>query len=163
VRRHHVSHHATGHASSHVARSPMRLSRQHRGWLFLTAALLWASGLAWLISHYVLKIPGEFADAPAPSEPWWLRLHGAAVIGFLIAFGALLPAHVQHGWRQQRNRRSGVTMLSIVAVLAVSGYGLYYAADDRIRAWISAAHWVIGLAASAALVLHIILGRRTRP
>jgi cation transport ATPase len=162
VRRHHGAHHALKHAARQASRPPMQLSRQHRRWLYLTGALLWASGVAWLINHYFFKVAGEFADAPQPSEAWWLRLHGAAMIGFLIAFGALLPVHVLHGWRQRRNRRSGVMMLVIVGALALSGYGLYYAGDERLRPWISATHWVIGLAVSAALLLHVILGRRTR-
>lgn len=159
----HGAHHALKHAARLASRAPMRLSPRHRRWIYSTGALLWASGVAWLISHYLVPSSAEFAGAPRPSEAWWLRLHGAAMIGFLITFGALLPLHVLHGWRQRRNRASGVTMLAIVGALALSGYGLYYAGDERLRAWISATHWVIGLAASAALLLHVILGRRTRP
>jgi len=163
VSRHRAVHHAPKRPAHPAPRPPMQLSRRQRRWIYLTGALLWVSGIAWLISHYFLQVAGEFADAPGPSEPWWLRLHGAAVLGFLMAFGALLPQHVVPGWRQRRNRRSGVTMLSIVGVLALSGYGLYYAGDERIRPWISATHWLIGLAASVVLALHVILGRRTRP
>ena len=165
IRRHGAQHamkHALKHAARQAPRQPMQLSCRHRRWIYLTGALLWASGVAWLISHFLVRSAAEFAGAPQPSEAWWLRLHGAAVIGFLVAFGALLPLHVLHGWRQRRNRRSGVTMLAIVATLALSGYGLYYAGDPRLRSWISATHWIIGLA-SAALLLHVMLGRRTRP
>jgi cation transport ATPase len=147
--------------SRQAPRPSMQLSRRHRRWLYLTFGLLWVSGAAWLISHYSSRSPGELTAAPQPTEAWWLRLHGAAVIGFLIAFGALLPVHVPHGWRQLRNRGSGVAMLALIATLALSGYGLYYAGDEQIRAWISAAHWLIGLAAAAALVLHVVLGRRS--
>ena len=53
-------------------------------------------------------------------------------------------------------------MVILVAVLALSGYGLYYLVDDTARAWTSAAHWSLGLLAAAALVLHASLGKRVR-
>ena len=89
-----------------------------------------------------------------------MRLHGAAVVAFLVVFGALLPGHVVKNWRQRFNRYSGLTMVLVVTVQAMTGYGLYYLVDERQRALTSALHWVIGLAASAALVVHIVLGKR---
>ena len=151
---------------SHTGRfgpRPPQLSPRQRRWTCLPAVVLWASGIAWLISRYGLRAPGELGELPAPSEAWWLRVHGAAMIGFLVAFGALLPVHVLQGWRQQRNRFSGALMLGIVGVLALTGYGLYYVASESLRGRISLLHWVLGLAAGGALIAHVILGRRTRP
>jgi uncharacterized membrane protein len=89
-----------------------------------------------------------------------MRLHGAGVIGFLIVFGALLPGHIVQNWRQRINRYSGLAVVIVVTVLALTGYGLYYLVDERQRAVISALHWIIGLAACAALVVHVVLGKR---
>ena len=89
-----------------------------------------------------------------------MRLHGAAVIGFLVVFGALLPGHAVQNWRQRANRYSGLAVVIVVSLLALTGYGLYYLVDDRERAVTSALHWVAGLVASAALVLHVVLGKR---
>ena len=89
-----------------------------------------------------------------------MRLHGAAVVAFLVVFGALLPGHVVQNWRQRFNRYSGLTMVIVVTVQALTGYGLYYLVDERQRTVTSALHWVIGLAASAALVIHVVLGKR---
>ncbi len=141
------------------ARVQQRLSRRHERSVYLTGALLLVSGAGWLVGHFLLRTPGVFG-APHPSEPWWMRLHGAAVIGFLVAFGALLPGHVVQNWRQRVNRYSGLTVVSVVGLLALTGYGLYYLVDDRQRALVSTLHWAVGLAASAALVLHVILGKR---
>ena len=136
-----------------------RLSARHRRSLYFFATLLWISGLGGLIAHYALRSSDPLAGAH-PSEPWWLRLHGAAVIGFLVAFGALLPGHVRRGWRQGLNRSSGLAMIIVVAALTLSGYGLYYLVSDAWRSWTSVSHWTIGLAGGALLAVHVLLGKR---
>jgi len=138
-----------------------RLSRRHRISLYLCGLVLLMSGSGWLLGHYLLRAPGAEA-APHPSEVWWLRLHGAAMIGFLVCFGALLTRHVPLGWRERSNRGTGVAMVSLVSLLALTGYALYYLVDDTERAWASVAHWSLGLIAAAALVLHATLGSRVR-
>jgi len=35
---------------------------------------------------------GTFGDMPNPTEPWWLRLHGASTMGFLIITTAIAPS-----------------------------------------------------------------------
>ncbi len=142
------------------ARIQQRLSRRHELYLYLTGALLLLSGAGWLIAHYLLRTPSAYGAGPHPSEAWWMRLHGAAVVGFLVVFGALLPGHIVQNWRQRINRYSGLTVVLAVSLLALSGYGLYYLVDDRQRAVTSGVHWVVGLTASGALVLHVVLGKR---
>ena len=143
-----------------LARVRQRLSQRHELYLYLTGALLLLSGAGWLVGHYLLRAPDAFNAGPHPSEAWWMRLHGAAVIGFLVVFGALLPGHAVQNWRQRANRYSGLAVVLVVSLLAVTGYGLYYLVDDRQRAVTSALHWVAGLVASGALVLHVVLGKR---
>lgn len=144
----------------HTHRLPVRLSLRHKRWLYATAGLLFTSGLGWLIMHYLFAGRGDAGDAPHPSEPWWLRMHGAAAIGFLIALGSLLPGHISRAWQARRNHRSGLFMLMLVAALILTGYGLYYEGDEETRPWISLLHWWIGIAAAAGLPLHAVLGRR---
>ncbi len=138
-------------------RLQQRLSRRHELWVYGTGAVLSLSGIGWLICHYLLPTP---TAGPHPLEVWWLRLHGAAVVGFLITLGTLLPAHVVYGWRHRMNRGSGIPMLAAAALLGLSGYGLYYLVDDRLRSWTSTLHWIVGLAATALLALHSLLGKR---
>src|SRR5258705_12706580 len=137
MRRHH------GHA-----RVQHRLRRRHERFLYLTGAMLLLSGAGWLVAHYLLRAPGAFGAGPRPSEPWWMRLHGAAVIGFLVVFGALLPGHVVRNWRHRVNRYSGLAVVIAVILLALSGYGLYYLVDDRQRALARGLHWTGGPAAA---------------
>ncbi len=133
------------------------------------AALLWVSGAGWLVSHYLFPHRSEFGDLPNPWEPVWMRLHGAAVMMFLVAFGALLPGHIMRGLRRRTNSATGTLalttgtlMLTMIAALTLTGYGLYYAGDESLRSWTGIVHWAVGLAAAAGLVAHAAVGRRRR-
>ncbi len=144
----------------HHHRPPQKLRPNHRRWLYFSSVVLLVSGVGWLVGHYFLHGPADFPGAPNASEAWWLRLHGAAAMGFLIAFGALLPQHVRNGWRQHLNRTTGVIMIVAVCALTLTAYGLYYIGDDRARAMVSLVHWTIGLVAAAGLPVHVIVGRQ---
>ncbi len=135
-------------------------ARRPELWLYATGTLLWASGLGWLASHYFLSSRDAFGELSHHWDAVWLRLHGAAMMAFLVALGALLPTHIAPAWRRRTNRRSGLVMVVVVSVLALTGYGLYYAGDEQLRPWISAIHWGVGLCAAVALVVHRVLGRR---
>jgi hypothetical protein len=143
------------HGHSHP-RLQQRLRRSHELWVYGSGGLLAVSGGAWLLCHFFLRLPGP---APHPLEVWWLRLHGAALLAFLTVVGTLLPAHVVYGWRHRMNLGTGIPLLSVVAVLTLTGYGLYYLVDDDLRSWTSLVHWVVGLLAVALLALHAVRGR----
>lgn len=144
----------------HHARLRNRISRRHRWWLYLCSGLLFASGVGWLAGHYLLRGDDLIAmGAPHPSEVWWLRLHGAALLGFLVSFGALLPRHIADGWRRGVNLASGVVVIAMALVLTCTGYGLYYATGDTVRGGVSVIHWGVGLASFFGLIWHIVRGR----
>jgi hypothetical protein len=77
----------------------------------------------------------------------------------LMLLGALIPLHVRRSWRTGRNRLTGPTMIGINAALIVTGFGLYYAGSELLRAWISDIHIAVGFVLPALLVLHIWVGR----
>jgi hypothetical protein len=135
------------------------LTSGHRQWVYWTAAALFASGALWLVFHHFLQSQGQFGPAPHPFEQWWLRLHGAAAMLALLVVGSLLPIHVRRGWHQHRNRPLGIALASVLLLLAVSGYALYYFGGEEARPWISVSHWGIGIASPLALVWHIARGR----
>lgn len=142
-----------------VRQPPMRLNQRHERWLYMIGVLTFVSGLGWLADHYLFAGSADFGDAHAALEPWWLRLHGAAAMAGLVVLGSLLPGHIARAWRLRRNHRSGLLMLSLVVLLVVTGYGLYYAGDEETRPWISVVHWLAGMLAAAGLVLHVRLGK----
>ena len=141
---------------------PMRLGRHHRQWIYAVGGSLVGSGIGWLIAHYFLVDPGAFGETHHPSEPWWLRLHGAAVMAFLVVLGTILPGHVKRAWSLRKNRAksvrrnvvTGILMLSLVAALMLTGYALYYSGDEDLRPYISTGHWVLGLAAAVGFYQH---------
>jgi hypothetical protein len=91
-----------------------------------------------------------------------MKIHGAAAMAILVLIGMLLSGHVRFAWRARRNRANGSVFLSAFAVLTITGYGLYYAGSEKLRAWTSWIHLAVGLALPILLLIHILLGRRTR-
>jgi hypothetical protein len=125
-------------------------------------ALLWLSGAAWLGFHYFVKVKGEFGPSPSPLEPWWLKLHGAAAFASLFIVGLLWGVHVVRGWNYGERRASGTALLVLLGALSLSGYLLYYAGSDALRAAVSLAHWIPGLALPGLYLAHRIKAARAR-
>jgi hypothetical protein len=152
---------------SRHAHAPRPLSLWHRWSIYLSGGVLFLTGAGWLVAHYFLRGAGLESELPHPSEPVWMRVHGAAFLVFLVAFGALLPGHVKYGLRYRLNVRTGLLVTTIVAGLALTGYGLYYLVNEDARALIGALHWVLGIGAAITLALHVVTGRalarRLRP
>lgn len=135
------------------------LPNRHERLIYLAFAFLVLSGLIWLGGRYGLRPDPEF---PHPLEAWALKLHGAAAMLGLLALGSVLPQHVRFAWRARRNRASGATILFVAGGLVLTGYGLYYAADDNLRPWISLGHWGSGLLLPVGMVWHVVAGRRKK-
>ncbi len=92
-----------------------------------------------------------------------MKIHGAAAMAILVLVGMLLTGHVRFAWRARRNRGNGSLFLGTFGILTVTGYGLYYAGGESLRACTSWIHLAVGLALPLLLILHIWLGKRTRP
>jgi len=122
-------------------------------------ALLFFTGIAWAYWTYLVGSPG---DLEATGKVWALKIHGAASMAILVLIGMLLNGHVRSAWRARRNRANGSIFLSVFAVLTITGCGLYYAGGEMLRKWTSWIHLVVGLALPIFLLIHILLGRRTR-
>jgi cation transport ATPase len=144
------------------AAEAIRLGRSQQGWVYGTFAVLAMTGLAWLLLHHFVSIPGEFGVARHPLEIWSLRLHGAAAMVFLVVIGTLLPLHVRRAWRMRRNLATGIAMLAVNATLVATGYALYYAGSESLRSSSSVIHWGVGLGAVALMATHIVVGRARR-
>jgi hypothetical protein len=137
----------------------IRLGPWHQGAVYGTTAALVVSGIIWLVLHYFFAASGEYGPQIHPLEPWMLRLHGAAAMAGLIVYGSLLPVHVRRAWSIRRNVVLGIGLGSVMLLLTITGYLLYYAGDENTRPFISAGHWIVGLAVPVLLVWHIVSGR----
>jgi DNA-binding transcriptional ArsR family regulator len=94
------------------------------------------------------------------TNPWLLKAHGFAAVGFVLLLGTLIPVHIRHSWHARKNRSNGIFFLSAVGLLTLSGYALYYLGDE---AWLNGAsqlHLWLGLAAPVLLFFQIRAGRK---
>jgi hypothetical protein len=144
----------------HLRPEPIRLKRGHRSCLYVVLSLLFVSGAAWAYWNYLVPEPG---DVLASAKAWAMKIHGAAAMAILVLTGTLLTSHVKFAWRARRNRGNGAFLLSVFGVLTISGYMLYYAGGEELRAWTSWIHLGMGLSIPFLIVLHLVLGKRTRP
>jgi hypothetical protein len=136
-----------------MQRSSFRLGSPVRTVVYLAFGAL-------LLTGAVLMFPGHLRM----SESWEVlaalsrKVHGGAAMLVLLALGAL-TAHVKRGWKAARNRLSGVFLLGLNAFLIATGYSLYYAADEDLRAWLIRWHSWIGVGTLVLLPAHVIVGR----
>ena len=149
--------------------------RRVRHLLIWGCVVLLATGIAWLLGHDVWLQRTPFGPQPHPAVAWLLRVHGALAWGVTLVGGVVWQVHVRPAWRAVRRRRarrrragtspaarhgrartaSGVLTVVALAVLLLSAIGLQYAPEDA-HAWLSATHWVLGIALSVALLWHWI-------
>ncbi|KAF5409511.1 MAG: hypothetical protein Udaeo2_02940 [Candidatus Udaeobacter sp.] len=115
----------------HPRPDSIRLKRSQRYFLYAVLALVFWSGVAWAYWNY-LRSPEDFQTN---AKSWAMKIHGAAAMAILVLIGMLLNGHVRFAWRVRRNRANGSIFLSAFAVLTITGYGLYYAGGESLRAW----------------------------
>lgn len=141
-----------------LLRERVRLEPLHRRLLYLSFGILWGSGALWLLVQW-FKDP-ELGAARTLLQTFVMKLHGAAMLIFLAMLGTLFT-HVRRGWILKANRLSGGFNIGLNSLLALTGWLLYYTADESARQWASLVHWSIGLAALPLLSAHIWFGRAT--
>lgn len=138
----------------------MIVGRRQRAAVWAVTFLLWATGTSWWLLARLAEGPREL-----DSGPWRQRLiaaHGLGAILFAVLLGTLIERHVRRGWRARANRPSGAATLAAGALLALSGWALYYTGDERWREWTAAVHRWGGLVLPALLVAHVLVGRLWR-
>jgi len=142
-----------------VKRRGLQISRPHRLTLYAVSLVLLVSAGAWAWIHH-LDETGRAGGALRRTNPWLLKTHGYAAVGFVLLLGTLIPVHIRHLWHARKNRIKGVLFLSAAALLTLSGYTLYYLGDEAWRNGTSQFHLWLGLAAPVLLFFHIRAGRR---
>ena len=142
----------------------VRLGVSARRALYATIAATVLSGVWWLWIHFAHVLFASRNDdlQRLAREALALKFHGAAAFAILLALGAMGAYHVRRGWGIGRNRGSGSIVVTLCALLVVTGYALYYLVTDDSRTPVSILHWGLGLAFVPLLIVHIALGRRSR-
>jgi len=134
-----------------AGRQPM--SPAQRATVYAVAALLWVSGAAWLVLHYVFPQPTQFGPLPNPWEAPLMRVHGLVAVGAVFLTGWMMAAHVIARWSSDRNRRSGLVLGGTAVLLILSGYALYYTTGPSHDA-AAVAHEAVGVFAPVAALAH---------
>ncbi len=151
---------ATSASPTTGTRFAVRLDPRFRFALYGAFALLVGTGAVWLLADQLKdSSDGELWQRVSASM---LMVHGGVAMAALLLLGALFPLHMRLGWRSGRNRLTGPGMVAFNGLLIVTAFGLYYSGSDSVRPWVSEMHMVIGFALPALLLLHILLGRRSR-
>lgn len=141
--------------------SPTRPTRKIRRTLYLIGIAVWVTGvLYWTFDKYMLR-RSDAGLSENPLQVWWLRLHAATAMGAVWVFGYLCAIHVQRNWTGGVRRNSGALLVGVFALLTLTGYLIYYVEADRPLATLLQAHWLLGLFAPLAFLLH--WGLRWRP
>jgi len=145
------------HLHRHAGDVPAASARMGQGlrWsVFAVFGLLWLSGILWLGVHWFLRVAGEFGFTPHPAEPLLMRIHGILAVAATYLLGWLTARHVVEGLRRSVNRTLGITLSGLLGVLAVSGYALYYASDERVHVVASVIHEIIGVGIVFIALVH---------
>jgi heme A synthase len=140
--------------------SALQLDPRFRRALYAAFATLFITGVAWLIADG-RKDSANGEDWQAASA-YLLMIHGGGAMVLLLLLGALFPVHIRRTWASRRNRFAGTVMMVFNALLIVTAFGLYYAGSETLRPWISDVHIAAGLLLPALIVVHVVLGRRSR-
>jgi fucose 4-O-acetylase-like acetyltransferase len=122
----------------------------------VTLGTLWLSGCCWLVLHFFFSQPTDWGSVQHPWAPAVLKIHGWIAVASVFLLGWVTSQHVSDRWSQTRKRVSGLGIVSVAAILAVTGYGLYYT-TDRLHDDAAVIHEAIG---SAAILLALVHWRR---
>ena len=131
---------------------PARMTAGLRAAVFVVCALLWASGILWLVLHLGFEPRNEFGALPHPWEAPLMRVHGVVAVVGVFLLGWLGAGHVLERWRRARKRTSGWVLMASAVLLVLSGYALYYtvgaphAAAAWLHEWLGAAALIVALA-----------------
>jgi hypothetical protein len=140
-----------------------QLSRmQHVLVIASTLAVALPGFALWWMRYFMEASGGDFSLYRHPSEPWWLAFHVLAAPLFLFALGHVFLNHARRHWEARLHRGSGALLLAAAAVMTWSGYALYFAGGEGMRAFCVDAHLASGAVFSLALVWHVAAGKRAK-
>lgn len=135
----------------------MRVDRRLKWIFYISFSLLYVSGAL----EYGLRFFHIVEDG-SPTEAMILHWHGIVGLWFLYLFGHFFKAHIWPSLRQNRHRKSGISLWAALIALSVSVPFLYYLSNEKLRNWTVLFHTYLGLLVVAPLLVHIVLAIRDR-
>jgi hypothetical protein len=128
--------------------------------LYVAFALLWVTGIGWLILDLWFTVPGEFGVTPHVWAAPLLLAHGVLAVPALVLIGWIAARHATPQWKAPLRRRSGGLFAAVLLLLSVSGFGLFFLASDSGQRVTAVAHEWIGVLFTLFLLEHWFFGRR---
>ena len=107
---------------------------------------VWLSGCAWLVLHQFFAKPDEFGQSRHPWEQTFLSAHGALSIASAFLLGWVMAKHASEGWQQRKRRTSGGWLTIVLGAVSVSGFMLFFVAEDAWQLTTARIHEILGLA-----------------
>jgi hypothetical protein len=133
----------------------MKLGRRFKPVLFWTSALLYITGAAaWALNAF-FQVDQGYGFEPSPLRPWALHSHSILGLISLVLFGYLWGAHIEPGLKHKRKKRSGLTLISVLAILFLTTPLLFYLTDETARRWAAMIHTWAGIALLAPFLYHL--------
>ena len=132
------------------------LSRRISGALLAALAVLWVSGVIWLLLHYLLAKPGEFGVIRHPFEAPVLLLHGVVAMLALFLLGWFAGRHAGAA-SSGRRVASGWLLTVLTGVLVVAGCAQLFLTSAVWQSATAVLHEVLGVALLVPVLAH---GRR---
>lgn len=152
--------HVRVHRHPNVPISRDRMSMRRRLAVYLILGTLWLSGLAWLVLNQFFESRGPFGMIPNPWRPPVLLVHGVLAILSMYLLGWVTARHVIRLWPGRLRRLSGGALAALLALLALSGFALFFVSDDRWQHLAAVAHDVLGLGITVLAIQHWFVARR---
>jgi hypothetical protein len=119
-----------------------------QSWMVIGSAIsLLASGALWQIALLRHELPTEL-------DPWLARWHGLSSMAGVFAFGIVASKHIPRGLFLRKRSFSGITLTSLFALLALSGFALAYLVPEPWHARVGWAHSALGVLAFGLGALH---------
>jgi hypothetical protein len=144
-------------------RHHVRMPRRPRFTIYLVMGGLWLTGCWWLALDLLVAKRGPFGATPHPLEPPLLLIHGVAAIFATYVLGWIGARHVVRWWVGGLRRISGIGLALFLAILAVTGFALFFVSDDEWQHAAALVHEVLGVAVTVFAVQHWFYRRRRDP
>jgi hypothetical protein len=137
-----------------------RMPNRQRAAIYIVLGGLWVSGCLWLLLDEFFARPGQFGTTPHPWQPPLLLAHGIVAILGMYLLGLVTARHVLRWWPARLRRLSGATLAMFLALLAVSGFALFFLSDDRLQRIAAVTHDALGLGVTVFGIQHWFFARR---
>ncbi len=154
------AHHIESRPSADAPAALARMARRQRVAIYCILGTLWLSGCIWLLLDTFFATAGPFGKTPHPLEPALLLAHGIIAILSMYLLGWVSARHILRWWPGRLRRLSGGILAALFLLLTMSGFALFFAADDRWQHGSAFMHDVLGIVITVFAIQHWFFARR---